>query len=153
MEERITKRERVKEKVKEGMSLTNNAPINNNNHNGYYNCYTCTCGCGVMFKIISNIRGYLIKLNENTHLLEDRLVNDEWRNYIGHLRTWGELKNKIISKQLVEDRRMRDYMHSNGTQSLQSNGNIWLHLYNQIIHDNLYEAIGPNQPLNIIYIH
>ena len=127
--------------------------------NGYYNCYACTCGCGVTFKIISNIRGYLIKLNEHTHLLEDRLINDEWRNYIGHLRTWGELKNKIISK--LGSERMRDNnmqsnnMQSNNMQSAQGtqDGNVWLHLYNQIIRDNLYEAIGHNQPLNIIYIH
>jgi hypothetical protein len=120
------------------MSFTNN----NNNNNGYYNCYTCTCGCGVIFKIISNIRGYLIKLNEHTHL---------WRNYIGHLRTWGELKNKIISKQLMNRERMRD----NNMQSVQGmqDGNVWLHLYNQIIRDNLYEAISSNQPLNVIYIH
>ena len=119
--------------------------INNNGNginNSYYNCYTCTCGCGVIFKIISNIRGYLIKLNEHTHLLEDRLVNDEWRNYIGHLRTWGELKNKIISKLGMRDNNMP-----------QGVGNVWLHLYNQIIRDNLYEAISSNQPLNVIYIH
>ena len=133
--------------------------INNNNNinniainNGYYNCYTCTCGCGVIFKIISNIRGYLIKLNEHTHLLEDRLANDEWRNYIGHLRTWGELKNKIISKQLLGAQRMRDNNSIQGNMQEQD-GNVWLHLYNQIIRDNLYEAIGHNQQLNIIYIH
>jgi hypothetical protein len=118
-------------------------------HNSYYNCYTCTCGCGVTFKIISNIRGYLIKLNEHTHLLEDRLINDEWRNYIGHLRTWGELKNKIISKLGGERMRYNNMQSAQGTQE----GNVWLHLYNQIIRDNLYEAIGHNQPLNIIYIH
>ena len=129
------------------MSSSNNTAIL---HGGYYNCYTCTCGCGVMFKIISNIRGYLIKLNEHTHLLEDRLINDEWRNYIGHLRTWGELKNKIISKQMLGRERMRS---DNNMQSGMQDGNVWLHLYNQIIRDNLYEAIGHNQPLNIIYIH
>jgi hypothetical protein len=126
------------------MSVINNNNNGINNINGYYNCYTCTCGCGVIFKIISNIRGYLIKLNEHTHLLEDRLVNDEWRNYIGHLRTWGELKNKIISKMGVG---MRDNNMPQGV------GNVWLHLYNQIIRDNLYEAISSNQPLNVIYIH
>ena len=58
--------------------------------------YVCNCGCNVMFKINSNERGLLIHLNPLSYLLQDKLVNDSWSNYIGNIRTWGELKNTII---------------------------------------------------------
>jgi len=101
--------------------------------------YICNCGCHVIFTIQSNVRGMLIQLTPDCFILEDRLVGeDRWSNYLGHLRTWGELKNKIISK-----------TESNNQQRLP---NVWIHLYNSYIRNNTYENIHHHTPLHFIYL-
>ncbi len=105
--------------------------------------YICNCGCHVVFTIQSNMRGCLIQLTPESYIIEDRLVGDKWSNYIGHLRTWSELKNKIISK----NQNLIDNNNNN------NNPNVWLHLYNQYIRRNVFDELNYQTALEFIYIH
>lgn len=60
--------------------------------------YICQCGCRLIFQVRSNERGCLIALPQHPihFILEDRLVGDLWRNYIGNVPTWADFKNTIM---------------------------------------------------------
>ena len=104
--------------------------------------YICNCGCSVVFKVVGNMRGCLIQLTPYSFIVEDLIVGDRWSNHIGHLRTWSEFKNKIISK------------YGNLNNNINNNcPNVWLHLYNQYIRQNVFENLGPQTELHFIYIH
>jgi hypothetical protein len=102
--------------------------------------YICNCGCQVVFTVQSNMRGCLIKLTPDSYIIEDRLVGDTWTNYIGQLRTWSELKNKIISK------------NQNLINNNNNGANVWLHLYNQYIQRNIFADLSPQTQLQFVYI-
>jgi hypothetical protein len=88
------------------------------------------------------MRGCLIQLTPDSYIIEDRIVCDKWTNYIGDLRTWTELKNKIISKN-------QNFINNNNN----NNSNVWLHLYNQYIRRNVFDQINYQTALQIVYIH
>ena len=144
--------------------------------------YMCNCGCNVVFNVRSNIRGVLIQFHNLSFILEDKLYNDSWENYIGGLRTWGEFKNKIISKiQNMYNNNIIDIMDNNNNPIPRENNinpiainnnnliirnnnnnnnnnnniepNIWLHLYNEYVHNNQYQNIHHNALLQTIYIY
>lgn len=102
--------------------------------------YICNCGCQVVFTVQSNMRGCLIKLTPESYIIEDRLVGDTWTNYIGQMRTWSELKNKIISK------------NQNLINNNNNGANVWLHLYNQYILRNVFADLSPQTQLQFVYI-
>jgi hypothetical protein len=104
--------------------------------------YICNCGCQVVFTIQSNKRGCLIQLTPDSYIIEDRMVSDKWSNYIGHLTTWAELKNKIIFK----NQTLINVVNNNIS-------NVWLHLYNQYIRINVFEDLYPQTQLQFVYIH
>ena len=106
--------------------------------------YICNCGCSVVFTVHSNMRGCIIQLNPDSYIIEDRLVVDNWSNHIGHLRTWSELKNKIISK--------NQYLNNIIDNNNNRGSNLWLHLYNQYIRRNIFENLCPQTQLQFIYI-
>jgi hypothetical protein len=70
------------------------------------------------------------------------MVSDKWSNYIGHLTTWAELKNKIIFKNQI----LINVDNNNIS-------NVWLHLYNQYIRINVFEDLYPQTQLQFVYIH
>jgi hypothetical protein len=110
--------------------------------------YICNCGCQVVFTVQSNVRGCLIKLTPESYIIEDRIVNDTWTNHIGHLRTWSELKNKIISKaQYLINHNMDNNNNNNNNIP-----NLWLHLYNQYIRRNIFSDLCPQTELQFVYI-
>ena len=113
--------------------------------------YICNCGCHIVFTIYSNMRGCLIQLTPDSYIIEDRIVGETWTNHIGHLRTWAELKNKIISKnqQLFNNNGMNDNNGMNGNNI----PNVWLHLYNQYIRLNVFGQLNAQTPLQFVYIH
>jgi len=90
------------------------------------------------------MRGCLIQLTPYSFIVEDIIVGDRWSNHIGHLRTWGEFKNKIISK--------NENLHNNINNN-NNHPNVWLHLYNQYINRNVFENLHPETGLQFIYIH
>ena len=104
--------------------------------------YICNCGCQVVFTVQSNKRGCLIQLTPDSYIIEDRIVGDKWSNYIGHLTTWAELKNKIIFK----NQNLINVVNNNIS-------NVWLHLYNQYIRINVFEDLYPQTQLQFVYIH
>lgn len=107
--------------------------------------YICNCGCSVVFTVIGNMRGCAIQLNANSLIVEDLIVGDTWSNHIGHLRTWSEFKNKIISK--------NQNLNNNIDNNNNNRPNVWLHLYNQYIRRNVFENLCPQTELRFIYIH
>ena len=143
--------------------------------------YICNCGCELIFKILpGQPRGCLLQLDNLTFILEDRLYNDSWYNYIGHLRTWGEFKNKITNKyhlyidiinaELVRNNNNIDNNNNNidnnnnNIDNIDNNNNnnnnnnnmsirVWLHLYNVYIGNDLYHNIPANTVMNFIYIN
>lgn len=108
--------------------------------------YICNCGCLLVFTVHSNVRGCLIQLTPESYIVEDHIVGDTWSNHIGHLRTWSELKNKIISK--------TEYLNNNNiyTNHINNAPNAWLHLYNQYIRRNTFSELYPQTQLHFIYI-
>ena len=112
--------------------------------------YICNCGCLVVFTVHSNMRGCLIQLTPDAYIIEDRLVGDTWINHIGHLRTWSELKNKIISKTQYL---INNNNYNNNEYIINNAPNVWLHLYNQYIRRNVFAELYPQNELQIVYIH
>ena len=131
----------------------------------------CNCGCNVVFNVRSNIRGVLIQFHNLSFILEDKLYNDSWENYIGGLRTWGEFKNKIINKiqnmdnnnnpiprenninPIARDNNNLIIRYNNNNNNNNIEPNIWLHLYNEYLHNNQYQNIHHNSLLQTIYIY
>jgi hypothetical protein len=131
----------------------------------------CNCGCNVVFKVSSNIRGVLIQFHNLSFILEDKLYYDSWENYIGGLRTWGEFKNKIISKiqnmdnnhnpnpnpiareNNINNNNINNNNINNNNINNNNQPNIWLHLYNQYVHNNPYQNIPHDDLLQTIYIY
>ena len=119
----------------------------------------CNCGCNVVFKVSSNIRGALIQIHNLSFILEDKLYNDSWENYFGGLRTWGEFKNKIIGNfQNMDNNNIIVRDNNNNNPILRDNNNnfqpnIWLHLYNEYILNDPYQNIPHNNILQTIYIY
>lgn len=108
--------------------------------------YICNCGCSLVFKVVGNMRGCLIQMTPYSFIVEDIIVGDRWSNHIEHLRTWGEFKNKIISK--------NENLHNNINNNNNNNyPNVWLHLYNQYINRNVFENLHPETGLQFIYIN
>jgi len=89
------------------------------------------------------MRGCAIQLTPHSLIVEDLIVGDTWSTHIGHLRTWSEFKNKIISK----------HQYLNNIDNNNRGPNIWLHLYNQYIRRNVFENLCPQTELRFIYIH
>ena len=110
--------------------------------------YICNCGCSVVFTVYGNMRGCLIQLTPDSYIIEDLIVGDRWSNHIGHLRTWSEFKNKIISKNQY-------YINNdNNNNNNNNNGpNVWIHLYNQYIRRNVFSELYPQTQLHFVYIH
>ena len=116
----------------------------------------CYCGCNVVFNVNSNIRGALIRFHELYFILEDKLYNDNWENYIGGLLTWGEFKNKIIGK--IQSINNNHPIRDNNNHPIRDNNNhpipnVWLHLYNQYIRDDSYQNIHHHALMQTIYIY
>lgn len=106
--------------------------------------YICNCGCLLVFTVYSNVRGCLIQLTQDSYIVEDKIVGDNWSNHIGNLTTWCELKNKIISK--------TEYLNNNIINTNNNVPNVWLHLYNQYIRSNVFSELYSQTELYFVYI-